>query len=354
MAVRNRGNRFQADVVIPPEKRTRYGVARVRRAFPTKDEATAWELSADAAILRDEEIPMTGGVSIKERMILSTLRDKVQAAIWNGTKGERTALLNAQAALDYFGPDKQVSLIDSDAIDGYAAHLIAVDGNSNGTVNRKLAALSRMLTFAQENRWIASVPKVRRKKEYEGRVKFLTPEEEATALTAMRHFGFDELADFCIFLVDCGARLSEGLQLEPQDVSPGQSRVTFWQTKGDKPRTVPATTRVRDILKRKLNGSKVFTLDEREIRTQWDRVRAHLGRGDDKQWVLHILRHTCASRLVQRGVDLRRVQKFMGHKTIQTTLRYAHLAPDDLDVCATVLEGLDARPALAVVDTAAG
>jgi integrase len=41
----------------------------------------------------------------------------------------------------------------------------------------------------------------------------------------------------------------------------------------------------------------------------------------------HCLRHTFASRLVMAGVDLRTVQELMGHKSIMTTMRYAHLAP---------------------------
>jgi len=41
----------------------------------------------------------------------------------------------------------------------------------------------------------------------------------------------------------------------------------------------------------------------------------------------HCLRHTFASRLVMAGVDLRTVQELMGHKTIQMTVRYSHLAP---------------------------
>jgi integrase len=42
----------------------------------------------------------------------------------------------------------------------------------------------------------------------------------------------------------------------------------------------------------------------------------------------HDLRHTFASRLVMTGVDIRTVQELMGHKTIQVTMRYAHLAPE--------------------------
>ena len=44
----------------------------------------------------------------------------------------------------------------------------------------------------------------------------------------------------------------------------------------------------------------------------------------------HSLRHTTASWMVQRGVPLANVQKFMRHRNVQTTLRYAHLKPEHL------------------------
>lgn len=47
-----------------------------------------------------------------------------------------------------------------------------------------------------------------------------------------------------------------------------------------------------------------------------------------KEYAWHCNRHTFASRLVMAGVDLRTVAQLMGHKTIQMTMRYAHLAPD--------------------------
>jgi site-specific recombinase XerD len=47
---------------------------------------------------------------------------------------------------------------------------------------------------------------------------------------------------------------------------------------------------------------------------------------EDYTW--HCNRHTFASWLVMAGVDIRTVAQLMGHRTIQMTMRYAHLAPD--------------------------
>jgi site-specific recombinase XerD len=49
---------------------------------------------------------------------------------------------------------------------------------------------------------------------------------------------------------------------------------------------------------------------------------------EDFTW--HCLRRTFASRLVKAGVDIRTVAALMGHKTLQMTMRYAHLAPQHL------------------------
>lgn len=44
----------------------------------------------------------------------------------------------------------------------------------------------------------------------------------------------------------------------------------------------------------------------------------------------HDLRHTFATRIVQRGIDLYKVQKLLGHRDVKTTQRYAHHYPESL------------------------
>jgi site-specific recombinase XerD len=53
-----------------------------------------------------------------------------------------------------------------------------------------------------------------------------------------------------------------------------------------------------------------------------------------------ILRHTCASRLVNAGIDLYVVKEWLGHSSIQVTEKYAHLAPHKLSHAAKILDDL--------------
>jgi len=65
----------------------------------------------------------------------------------------------------------------------------------------------------------------------------------------------------------------------------------------------------------------------REHRNWW---KAALGEAKVQDFHWHDLRHSFASRLVQRGVDIYTVKEQMGHAVISVTMRYAHLAPSHL------------------------
>jgi integrase len=211
--------------------------------------------------------------------------------------------------------------------------------NSNATINRKMAALSKLLRKAHKMGDVVSLPEFTRQKEAQGRIRFLEYDEEDRLFAAIRSHSEDYYR-LCVFLVDTGARLGEAIGLRWGDIHDG--RVTFWFTKSGRSRSVPLTGRALEVVSRSAGaGSAVgpfIGISQPKFRQVWHEARKGAGLGSDKQIVPHCLRHTCASRLVRGGIDIRRVQMWLGHQTLQMTMRYAHLATQDLDVCVSVLE----------------
>lgn len=239
--------------------------------------------------------------------------------------------------LDHLLGSERLSDFPQEKLD-YLMGSLRARGNSNATINRKMAALSKLLKKAHRMGEVDGLPEFSRLKERAGRIRFLEYDEEDQLFAAIRARS-DDYYRLSVFLVDTGARLGEAIGVRWNDIHAG--RVTFWITKSGRSRTLPLTKRAQQVLR----GSKpsrsgpFFHIGQPKYRATWHEAKAECGLGDDVDIVPHILRHTCASRLVRGGIDLRRVQTWLGHQTLQMTMRYAHLATHDLDACLPVLEG---------------
>lgn len=322
--ITQRGTSWQASII--------HCGKRYRRSFKTELEAMRWEAVTRVGLLDGQEPdrgPLARNPDDRPRT-LGELRDYVAKRFWAGTSGEDTVLGNAEQVIQVLG-DVEIRSIDESQIDRLVLASEA-KGNSNGTINRKLACLSRMLTVAHERGWIARKPKIERRKEPLGRIRWLTDEEEAKLVAVTRHFGRDRYADLWILLVDTGLRVGEALRLRWRDVDLDRKQLSVWVTKGDKPRTVPMTDRVWTMLARDAERPEgpFADLNQRTLATVWNTAKAAMRLVNDDQFVPHCLRHTFASRLVQAGVPILTVRELCGHKTLSMTMRYAHLAPDNL------------------------
>lgn len=209
-------------------------------------------------------------------------------------------------------------------------------GLKPASVNRRLAAISKALNESAKLGYISAAPAMPHQKENNERTRWLTFEEEQELLDTcgevLTEVEAPKMRALLVFLADTGARLSEALRVAGR--SPSRNQVTFMNTKNGKHRTVPLTPRAAEampLMPTDWNKDKCIR--------RFNRVRDKAAERNPAlaDVTLHVYRHTCASRLVMGGMDLYRVQKWMGHSTIQVTERYAHLAPSALADGAAIL-----------------
>ena len=74
------------------------------------------------------------------------------------------------------------------------------------------------------------------------------------------------------------------------------------------------------------------------IDKDWNKIRAKMGLEGDPQFVLHLYRHTCATRLLAAGVSIYTVKAWLGHKSIETTMRYAKMTTGQLEEARKALD----------------
>lgn len=322
-----RGNKWQGTVTN--------GTQRIRQGgFESKQEAEAWEANARLALSRGEPVN-TNGTSPTRESFTQYYR-RVHPVLWGDTD-HGMKVVNQLKEIAEIVDDIPISMFTDQHLESIVT-VLKQRRNADGTINRKLAALSKILTQASKTKVLANKPDIAsyRRKEGKGRLRFITRDEEARLLERL-NFMRPEYADFTAFLIDTGFRLGEALKFTWADYSNG--KVTLWQTKSNTPRTIPLTQRCKDILERcpKDTDKPFGHINRWSYRPVFNKARNMAGLGEDV--IPHVMRHTCASRLVQSGVDIRRVQVWLGHSTIAMTMRYSHLAPDDLNVCLDALEG---------------
>ncbi len=330
MTVTQRGTTWFVDVCLGGKRRQ----ARRKSEIEAKRQEIKFmeEMNAEATNTKALESSWTVGYAL----------DRTMELVWKGSKGERASKVNIKAVKKYFGADKPLALIDTNAIDDWAIHLRDTKGNSPATINRKLACLSKAMTTALDRGGLEKRPKLARKKEFKGRIRWLEYEEEEQLLAFLEAWKKGDHADFITVLIDTALRLGEAFKLTAKDISLDTRMVGNWRTKSGEARSIPMTKRVYAIMERRLktHPGRLFPYTHKWLYRVWNKLRKpkYMNLADDHDFIPHCLRHTCATRLVKAGYPIAKVQRWLGHETTEMTNRYAHLAPDDLESGVAVLE----------------
>lgn len=253
-------------------------------------------------------------------MTLNELLRTAALPLWKGKAYERTAYRNVEEFIEIVG-NLTLEEVKTTVMDQWKAQQEAKV--SNATLNRKLVNVKQVLRFAVDRDWMLKMPVAKGKQEGEGRVRWLTPEEEQKMFSLLQQWNESEVATFLRVLIETGMRRGECLSLVPSQLD-GQW-IRLWVTKTKKARSIPMTEGAQEALK----DFQGWSIDANDLRRVWAKLRAEMSLGDDEDFVLHTLRHTTATRLLKKTNDITKVQKMLGHKKIQTTMRYTHISDDD-------------------------
>jgi integrase/recombinase XerD len=130
-----------------------------------------------------------------------------------------------------------------------------------------------------------------------------------------------------------GLRVSELINLKLTDIDSKRMLITIRQAKGKKDRIVPLSQNILNLLR---DYYKEYRPDEYLFNGQFadqyscescnKLVKKYLG----EQYHFHLLRHSCFTTLLERGTDLRIIQKIAGHTSSKTTEIYTHVSTNML------------------------
>jgi len=167
-------------------------------------------------------------------------------------------------------------------------------------------------------------------------VRLTRPELEQLLAEAYRRqrFGYGLMVKT---LVMTGARVSEFTALKVQDFSLDGASIVFRKAKGDKQRIVPILPELAQELQTHLGpgfGGGHYPLFPSRLRKRFTPRRVQQivketaqAAGISKRVYPHLMRHTIAQLLLEGGMPLEAVSRFLGHEKLETTQIYAESSP---------------------------
>lgn len=201
------------------------------------------------------------------------------------------------------------------------------------TINRRLAQIAAVLTWAMDRDWISvNVARIRRLAENNQRERLLDAKERTRLLDACQRSPEPDLYPLVLCAMVSGGRAGELTRLTWADVDLEKGIGRLAKTKTGIRRPIPlkgrALTELRalaerradaeasDLVFRHADGTAPFAYGK-----AWRAARAAAGLLDLH---FHDLRHLTASELAMDGASTRELQHLLGHANAQMTARYSH------------------------------
>lgn len=232
----------------------------------------------------------------------------------------------------YFG--RSPEFLEPPHVRQYQVHLVTEEKASWTKFNQTVCALRFLYQTTLGKDWaITHIPYAKQPKKLP---VVLSVEEIGKFLAAVRNLKHRTVLET---MYGAGLRLGEALNLRVRDVDSSRMVLRIEQGKGQKDRYPPVSptllTKLREYWKTFRpseilfpGGSPDTSLSERALQDATARARKRSG--IRKHIKSHTMRHSFATHLLEAGVDLRTIQIILGHRSLNTTAIYLHVATKKL------------------------
>ncbi len=253
-------------------------------------------------------------------------------------------------AADFWIESKKIAKIKKEDLRDYIFHQREKCQSKESSIKRRIASLKLLFKWAHSERLITANPfdGLHEKIRLPGRLPRALDKRDSnrlkTAIYQIRRN--DDIETACKkiaihLLLETGIRVSELTNILISDISISDQSIKI-KGKGNRQRLVyflsnDLKTSIQNYLKKRLS----FSSDDSflSIKTQKSVTPPHIrlwlkaiaNEANIKQRVTpHMLRHTCATHWLEAGLDIRYVQKLLGHHSISTTEIYTHVSDQGL------------------------
>lgn len=246
---------------------------------------------------------------------------------------------------------KTPDLVSEEELQDYLLHRRNVDKWSAATLRISYSALKFFFEKVLHREWhIFGYLKAERPKILPA---VLSKEEIAKLLAKVRT---PHNHAYFVTVYSCGLRLQEALNLEVGDIDSDRMLIHIHRGKGAKDRMVPLPASTLAVLRTHWKSHRhprlIFPAIGRSqsgpadspmaiSSVQGAMKSAVRDSGINKRNVhIHTLRHSYATHLLEEGVNLRVIQRYLGHASIETTMVYLHLTSKGQDDAAQIINRL--------------
>lgn len=232
-------------------------------------------------------------------------------------------------------------------LEDFKLYLINERKSSANTINKYMGILSKAYNIGIAEKVINDNPvkNIKKQREPNYKIRYLTKEEEARLFNAIdteilvvgrdrkgkKIKPYKYLEPIIICALQTGMRKSEILNLKWSNIDMQYGFIELLETKSGKARQIPISDKLKKVLINiNKNGSEYVFINPqtnqcyKDIHNSFNSIKDIAG---IKNFRFHDLRHTAATRMVEKGTNLVEVKDILGHSKIETTMRYAHPVP---------------------------